>query len=60
MRALETKHACPAYFLKTHQQVNGGQCMVGVHERVGHLIYAIICFTVSIETNADASAVKRK
>lgn len=40
---------------RTHQQGNGGQCVVGIHKGVGHLIYTVICFTISIETNANSS-----
>lgn len=44
----------------TYQTVHAAQCMIGIVERVGQLVHAIICLTVAIETHTHRDAAKRR
>jgi len=43
----------------TYQTVHTTQCVIGVVQGVGQLVYAIVCLTVAIETHTHPDARKR-
>lgn len=45
---------------RTHQQIDGSQCVIGCEKRRGQLIHPIISFAVAIETDAYGNTAKRR
>lgn len=45
---------------RTHQQIDGSQCVIGCEKRRGQLIHPIISLAVAIETDAYGNTAKRE